>query len=105
MKLTARRIALVSTALAVGSLTACNGGGDDGEPLPWRNPSDFRASCASLIAYASSVPNTSVTSTQYVEGGTTRPAGVTTGPFLPGHCIVQGQTNPRTGANRPIRPD
>ena len=99
MKLTARRIALVSTALAVGSLTACNGGGDDGEPLPWRNPSDLRASCASLIAYASSVPNTSVTSTQYVEGGTTRPAGVTTGPFLPGHCIVQGQTNPRTGAN------
>ena len=31
------------------SLTACNGGGDDGEPLPWRNPSDFRASCASLM--------------------------------------------------------
>lgn len=93
-----RPIALVSVVL-IASITGCNGGGGDDGAIPIRNPSDFRASCASLTRYMSAVPNTTVTSSQYVEGGTTRPAGVTGGPFLPGHCVVQGQTDPRIGVN------
>ncbi len=88
----ARRIALRGAAILLpGLLAACGGGG---------GVLDAKASataCADMVSQAG-LPATTL-STSYVAEGTRRPGTLTTGPFLPGHCVITGSINPRTGVD------
>jgi feruloyl esterase len=72
-------------------LAACGGGGDDG------GTATAAQACERMAAQA--LPNTRITQATLVEAETTRPPNLTTGPFLPQHCVVQGLVNERTGVD------
>jgi feruloyl esterase len=54
--------------------------------------------CAGLAQLAL-MPATSISRAQYVPPDSARPAGASAGPFLPGHCLLQGRIAPRVGVD------
>jgi hypothetical protein len=73
---------------AASALALASCGGGDGTP-------SAAQSCTALATQA--LPVTRITKADLVAGGTERAPGVSSGPFLPEHCVVQGSINERTG--------
>ncbi|MDB5732587.1 MAG: feruloyl esterase [Variovorax sp.] len=79
-------------------LAAC--GGNGGRRLvtaPVFDAKTAAAACTDMVTRAGL--NATTLTTRYVAEGTRRPGTLTTGPFLPGHCVVTGSIDPRTGAD------
>ena len=82
------------SAIALALLAGCAGGDDAWLQL------DAKASQARCAEIATSGPLVATTlSTAYVANGTKRPGTLTTGDFLPGHCVVTGAIGARTGTD------
>jgi hypothetical protein len=91
------RATVVSVAVGV-LLAACGGSSGDNNPAAATAPSILAASgCAGMAAI--SLPNVTIQSAREVAAGTARPAGVTTGDFLPAHCVVNGVADPYIGTD------
>ncbi|KQM75768.1 feruloyl esterase [Xylophilus sp. Leaf220] len=75
-------------------LAACGGSSLGNPPLP-ADTLTAQAACTALPS-THTLAATTLTTT-YVPAGTQRPGGAATGAFLPGHCVVRGATDPRTG--------
>lgn len=85
---------LSSVATAIALLAGC--GGSDADPDPaMLDAKASEAACADMATKAG-LPATSLV-TRYVAAGTRRPGTLTTGDFLPGHCVVTGTIGQRTG--------
>jgi len=83
------------TLLAPLVLAACGGGSSGAAPALTAEAA--QAYCRALPA-SHGLAATSLTTT-YVPADTQRPAGATSGAYLPGHCVVRGAINPRTGVD------
>lgn len=95
-----RRAAL--PALLPVLLAACGGGGGGGGGsglviAPATDAKASAAACTDMVTKAGL--NATTLTTKYVAEGTRRAGTLTTGPFLPGHCVVTGSINSRTGAD------
>ena len=88
------RITTPASALLLVLLAGC--GGSDGTPAVF-DAKASAAACTDIIS-KSGLSATTLT-TSYVPAGTKRPGTLTTGDFLPGHCVVTGAMNPRTGVD------
>ena len=88
------RITTPASALLLVLLAGC--GGSDGTPAVL-DAKASAAACTDIIS-KSGLSATTLT-TSYVPAGTKRPGTLTTGDFLPGHCVVTGAMNPRTGVD------
>ncbi|MDB5892727.1 MAG: Feruloyl esterase, partial [Rhodoferax sp.] len=97
-----RATAFAATVLPV-LLAACGGGGsgghggDGGSAQAPLDATASAAACADMVTRAGLRATT--LSTRYVAAGTRRPGTLTTGDFLPGHCVVTGSIDPRTGVD------
>ncbi|MDM0046236.1 DUF6351 family protein [Variovorax dokdonensis] len=87
--------ALTVPILAV--LAGCGGGGGNVVALTNLDAQASEARCAD-IATKSGLQSTTL-KTRYVAAGTRRPGTQTSGDFLPGHCVVTGSVDPRTGVD------
>lgn len=90
----------LACAATVGLLTLAGCASPDrGGPAPSAAPDaeTARAACAELPGRAGLPAATLVT--RYVPSGTRRPGARTDGDFLPGHCVVTGSLDPRTGVD------
>lgn len=72
--------------------TACGGSDDDDD-----GTQTAQARCAAVAR--ANLPVTAITRNELIAADTTRPTGITTGPTLPEHCLVQGKINERTGVD------
>ncbi len=90
-----RIIAGLASSFVVAQFAGC-GGSDDGSPAPTPAAPVQRA-CADVGSF--SFPNVTLQAPQAVAAGTTRPAGVTSGDFLPAHCIVRGVADAYVGTD------
>lgn len=86
-------------ALLAALLAGCGGGSDQpsAETVALLNASVSQAACQDMPAKAG-LSATTLTA-KYVASGTRRPGTATTGDFLPGHCVITGSINPRTGVD------
>lgn len=94
------RTAGASVALGI-MMTACGG---DSDPAPTAAPSSTAtqsilaaSGCAGMSGVA--LPNVTIQSAVAVAAGTTRPAGVTSGDYLPAHCVVTGVADAYIGTD------
>jgi len=86
------------SALLAALLAGCGGGGDTAvAATPVLEAKAAESACLDLAGGAG-LAATSL-KTQYVAGGTKRPGTLTTGDFLPGHCIITGSIHPRVGVD------
>jgi hypothetical protein len=85
-------------SIAVSLFLAACGGNHDGTPAASFQATALQASGCAAVA-AVSLPNVTIQSVKEVAAGTTRPAGVTTGAFLPAHCVVNGVADPYIGTD------
>ena len=89
------RFALPLTATSLALLAGCGGGGD--EPIGVLDAKASEAACADMVGKAGLAATT--LKTRYVATGTRRPGNAPTGDFLPGHCVVTGSIDARTGVD------
>ena len=87
--------AILAPALAV--LAGCGGGGTDVVALTDLDAQAAEARCNDMPAKAGL--QSATLKTRYVAAGTRRPGTQTTGDYLPGHCVVTGSVDPRTGVD------
>jgi hypothetical protein len=101
----------VGMVVLAGVLAGCGGDGDDDvvvTPTPGGGPvatpgnppltaEQSRAWCTGIPA-SQGLANTTITTVYHAEG-TRRPGNATTGDFLPGHCVIEGKIDPRTGVD------
>lgn len=88
------RITTPASALLLALIAGC--GGSDGAPAVLDAKASATA-CTDMVT-KSGLRATTLT-TSYVPAGTKRPTTLTTGDFLPGHCVITGSMNPRTGVD------
>ena len=82
-------------ALLAALLAGC--GGNDDAPAPVATAPTPEAACAQMPGKAGLAATT--LATKYVAAGTKRPGTLTTGDFLPGHCVITGSIKPRVGVD------
>lgn len=87
------RLNTYSTAAAVAALALAGCGGGDGPGV--MTAAQAQAFCSDLPARHGLAAST--LTTQYHAEGSRRAGNTTTGALLPGHCVVTGAMNPRTG--------
>ena len=95
-----RHLALsVTAAAALALLAGCGGSDDDtsSNQTPVLDAAASQAACTEMVAKAGLPATTLVT--RYVAAGTRRPGTLTTGDYLPGHCVITGTIDPRTGVD------
>jgi feruloyl esterase len=85
-------------------LAACGGGGGSSASTTLIDALDPQAAsntCATVASQAASKAGLSATNlvARYVAAGTRRPGTLTSGDYLPGHCVITGSINPRTGVD------
>jgi hypothetical protein len=91
--------------LAATALTACSGGSGDDAPAASASPQSILAASGCRGVADVNLRNVTIQSVREVAAGTERPSGVTSGDFLPAHCVVTGVADPYIGtdnANRAI---
>lgn len=95
---TSRFPAAASAASMVLLLAGCGGGDDNAASQGNTNASILAsAGCAGMAKVALS--NVTIQSATAVAAGTVRPAGVTSGDYLPAHCVVRGVADPYVGTD------
>jgi hypothetical protein len=87
-------LAIPLSAIALAMLAGCGSSSDEWIKL------DAQASQARCTELATSAGLAATTlTTAYVADGTKRPGTLTTGDFLPGHCVITGSIGARTGVD------
>jgi pimeloyl-ACP methyl ester carboxylesterase len=89
--------ALKSHSVASGLAAACLFGCATPSDRPAADAGSAEAACLAL-PQQSSLPATQL-SARYVPAGTRRAGGTATGETLPGHCVLTGSVQPRTGVD------
>lgn len=88
-------LSLTAHAALLALMAGCGGNGSaETTPAPL-DAAASEAACADMVSKAGLPATTLVT--RYVAAGTRRPGTLTTGDFLPGHCVITGTIDPRTG--------
>ncbi|MFT3721445.1 DUF6351 family protein [Pseudorhodoferax sp.] len=85
------------SALVLALLAGCAGGGDGDNGWTVLDAQASAAACA-RIATQSGLASAQL-ATRYVAAGTRRPGTATDGDYLPGHCVVTGSLDARTGVD------
>jgi feruloyl esterase len=91
-----------AAAAAAMLLAGCGGGGNN----PASNADTQATATTSILSSAgcagmakAALPNVTIQSATAVAAGTVRPNGVTSGDFLPAHCVVTGVADPYIGSD------
>ena len=97
MKAGVPRATVLSVALGL-ALGGCGGNSNDNNTASASTPTILAASgCAGMAGV--SLPNVTIQSAKDIAAGTVRPNGVTSGDYLPAHCVVTGVADPYIGTD------
>ena len=97
MKAGVPRATVLSVAIGL-ALGGCGGNSNDNNTAAASTPTILAASgCAGMAGV--SLPNVTIQSAKDIAAGTVRPNGVTSGDYLPAHCVVTGVADPYIGTD------